>query len=185
MRKRAALICILTGAVLVISALLLFTYNQSESLHADEVSQKAVNALEEYIDDNSANELDSAMIDGYEYIGYIQIPDIDRKLPVLSQCDQQRLLFAPCQDTGAVAENTLVIAAHNYDAHFGRLYQLSLGSKTYFTALDGTTTEYSLVELTTLQPEETDRVYSSTHDLVLYTCTYGGKSRVVAFFDEI
>ena len=60
-------------------------------------------------------------LDGYDYIGYIEIPAIKLKLPVMATWDYERLNLAPCRQFGSAKDRNLVIAAHNFDTHFGKL----------------------------------------------------------------
>ena len=75
--------------------------------------------------------------------------------------------------------NDLILGAHNYDAHFGRLKTLSYGSKVRFTDVDGNVFEYSVADIEILQPEQVDALRDGNWPLTLYTCTVGGQTRVV------
>ena len=79
----------------------------------------------------------------------------------------------------------LVIAAHNYASHFGRLAQLRTGDLLTFTDMDAETILYGVVTVDVLEPTAVDTVKDSEFDLVLYTCTYGGENRVAVFCDRI
>ena len=51
--------------------------------------------------------------------------------------------------------------------------------------MDGIENLYRLVRLEILSPDAVDAVQNSGYDLVLYTCTPGGATRVVAFCDRV
>ncbi len=123
-------------------------------------------------------------IDGYGYVGYILIPDLDIELPVMSEWDYTRLEIAPCRHFGSSRTDDLVISAHNYMSHFGSLSKLEPGANVVFTDMDGVVNTYEVVRVSTLAPTEVDAVQNSGYDLVLYTCTYGGKTRVTVFCDR-
>lgn len=42
-------------------------------------------------------EMPVVMLDGYEYVGYVEIPALELKLPVMSDWDYNRLTLAPCR----------------------------------------------------------------------------------------
>ncbi len=130
-------------------------------------------------------ELPVMMINGYGYIGYISIPDLELELPVMAEWDYKRLKVAPCCHFGSSRTDDLVIAAHNYKTHFGSLSGLKTGAKICFTDMDGVVNNYALSKLETLAPDAVDAVLNSEYDLVLYTCTPGGATRVVAFCDRV
>ena len=124
------------------------------------------------------------MLDGYEYVGYVEIPALELKLPVMADWDYTRLKVAPCRQFGSSRTDDLVIAAHNYENHFGRLKELTKGDTVIFTDMEGTVYRYAVEEIRQLAPEDAEdvsSVFSSEYPLVLYTCTPGGKARVAVF----
>lgn len=112
-----------------------------------------------------------------EYIGYLTIPDLNLVLPVCSTCTALQLMYAPCRYSGSVEGNDLVISAHNYKSHFGRLKDLSIGARITFTDLNWVETRYVVMESEVLQPEEVRKMIVSGYDLTLFTCTKGGLTR--------
>lgn len=202
MPKRADIIIIAVGAVLILSALLLLIYNRCEDVRAGQEAESLLASVEAAI---SAQEmatpnkpestealsppLDPEMpvvtLDGYEYVGYVEIPTLGLKLPVMAEWDYTRLRIAPCRQFGSSRTDNLVIAAHNYDTHFGKLKELSKGDTVIFTDMEGIVSTYCIEKLETLSPDAVDTVLNSGYDLVLYTCTKGGKTRVTVFCDRV
>ena len=126
-----------------------------------------------------------AVIDGYSYIGYLSLPRIDRSLPILSDWDYDLLKKAPCRFTGTLRGNDLVLMAHNYQSHFGKLSEMQIGDPVYFTDMDGIITEYVVVAKDILDPSAVEELTAGIYDLTLFTCTYGGQSRVTVYCDKI
>ena len=107
---------------------------------------------------------------------------------MLSDWDYEKLRIAPCRQFGSLYTEDLVIAAHNYDRHFGHLKELEPGAAASFTDMAGNRMEFVLAEIRILDPNypvSEEDVSSSGHAMVLYTCTKGGQSRVVCFFDKV
>ena len=102
----------------------------------------------------------------------------------MSDWDYDKLQLAPCRQLGSVYTDDLVIAAHNYDTHFGKLRELSEGETVLFTDMEGIVSTYCVEKLETLSPDAVDTVLNSGYDLVLYTCTKGGRTRVIVFCDR-
>lgn len=121
-------------------------------------------------------------IEGKEYIGVLSIPTIDISLPVLSRLSKSGLKAAPCRYVGSAYLDSLVIAAHNYKAHFGKLKELRIGDRLSFTDADGNIFYYEVGETEILAPDATEEMTDSDWDLTLFTCTLactlGGKNRV-------
>ena len=184
------------GAVLILAALLLLLYNRYEDTKAGQEAESLLANVEAVIDAQATREPTSAAtpldpempvveLDGYEYVGYVEIPALELKLPVMSEWDYNRLKIAPCRQFGSSRTDDLVIAAHNYQNHFGRLKDLQTGNAVIFTDMEGVINTYSIEKIETLNPSEVDAVQNSGYDLVLYTCTKGGKTRVTVFCNRV
>lgn len=124
-------------------------------------------------------------IKGYDYVGYVSIPEIKIELPVMSEWSYPRLRKAPCRYSGSTKTDDFVILAHNYSRHFGKLKNLSPGDTVIFTDMNGVVAEYAVVEVDTLSPRAVEEMTSGEYDLTLFTCTYGGKSRVTVRCDRV
>ncbi len=194
MTKKIGTLIIVVGLMCLAAALVFFFHNQSESNKASESADAVLTVLtaqieEEKLDvsdeNNSDEELNDTMptfnIDGYDYIGYLEIPKIGIKLPVMSDWDYDRLKIAPCRNFGSVNNNDLVIAGHNYTVHFGKLDNLTEGDAVVFTDVNGKVYSYAVQKLDTVSAEDVDAVQNSGYDLVLYTCTLSGKERTSVF----
>ena len=183
MSNRVGRILILLGAVLVTSALILILFNIKEGTQAGEVSDLVLTQVQEVIPEEIINEEDSLemtvkYIDGYGYIGYLSIPNLDLELPIISDCDEERLKIAPCRQFGSSKSDDLVIAGHNYRQHFGSLPKLQIGHILEFTDMEGVISSYSVEAIQVIEPTDVEVVRDSERDLILYTCTYGGQNRV-------
>ena len=202
MRRKIGIICIVLSVVLLLAAAGLLCYNTWQSGSAGEASQAVLDQIREaapaqteasedpYADhvdafDEEAKEMTVRQIDGYGYVGYLSLPVLQLELPVMAECDYERLKIAPCRDSGATKTDDIVIAAHNYSTHFGKISQLIQGDLLTFTDMDGETILYEVAALDILEPTAGDIVRSGTFDLVLYTCTYGGEQRVVVFCNRV
>lgn len=187
MRKNLGIICIVIGTVLILGALSLFLWNRHEDFKAECAVNTILPDLEDMIDkpnllgelpDDQESGIPYMEIDGQRYIGYISIPKFGLRLPVMITWSYENLKLAPCRYYGSVLTDDLVIAAHNYRRHFGKLYTLSAGDEVLFTNAYGEETQYQVQKLDTLQPAAIDEMTAGDYDLTLFTCTYGGRSRV-------
>ncbi len=189
MRKKLGIVSVMLGAVLVLAALLLWSYNRREDAAAGAEAETAVQAVQAQIREEAAPaettvldpEMPAAEIDGNEYIGYIAAPSIGLELPVMASWDYDKLKLAPCRQFGSSRTDDLVIAGHNYKTHFGKLDQISVGDAVTFTDMDGIVNSYTVEKIETLNPTMVDQVENSGYALVLYTCTYSGQTRTTLF----
>lgn len=196
MRKvTPGLVCVVLGVVLLLAAGGLYGYNRYEDAHAGAEAQTVVADLQQKVSETADTgaeadsdpldpELPVVEIDGNEYVGEISIPAIGIDLPVMSEWSYPRLKIAPCRQFGSSRTDDLVIAAHNYESHFGKLSSLSEGDSVIFTDMDGIENQYVVSKIEVLDPHSVEEVEYSGYALVLYTCTYGGKTRVTVFCDR-
>jgi sortase A len=122
-------------------------------------------------------EMPTMTVDDNGYIGILEIPDLDLKLPVMGEWSYPGLNISPCRYTGSAYLNNLVIAGHSYQSHFGRLDELQIGAEVKFTDVDGNIFLYRVAESEVLKPTAIDEMVDNVWDLTLFTCTYTGKAR--------
>ena len=189
------------GLLLLAAALFLAAYNRNESYQAQQQSDVVLEEMSEALaqtvpaqtvpGQTEPPELPEAMeeplrempvrtIHGRDYIGVLTIPALELELPVLSQWDYTNLRIAPCRYEGSVYNGSLILCAHNYSSHFGRLKSLREGDVVQFTDMDDNVYTYQVVGLETLSPTDVEGMESGDRDLTLFTCTVGGQSRVTA-----
>lgn len=192
MRNKLGITCMSLGAVFLVAALSLCLFNRWENERAEKWTEEAIARLQEQLCQQMTDLTDpldpnmkTVMLDGYEYIGILEIEEEGLILPVLSGWSYEQLKVAPCRYAGAVGTNDLVIAAHNYMTHFGRLKNLSESDRVNFTDMNGRKTEYVVSAMEILQPAAVEDMKAGEYDLTLFTCTYGGKSRVTVRCDRI
>ena len=200
MENKKGAFCMAAGFLLVLAALLLTGYNVWDEGRAGDAADATFQALKfqteegreelpEYIQPDylvdPRFEMPTVEIDGYDYIGYLDIPSLELSLPVMSEWSYPQLKIAPCRYAGSVYLDDMILAAHNYDRHFGRLKNLEGGELVRFTDVDGNVFDFSVTELELLWPEQTEEMLSGEWDLTLFTCTLGGRQRVTVRCDRI
>lgn len=129
-------------------------------------------------------EMTETVVDGRSYIGYLALPTLNLELPILADWNYGLLQVAPCRYHGTLRGNDLVLMAHNYASHFGRISELRQGDPVIFVDTEGRATQYVVVAQDVLDPYAVEEMTSGEFDLTLFTCTYGGKSRVTVYCDR-
>lgn len=212
MKARLGKVFMVLGAALILAAAALLAYNQREQTQAAESAQAVLPQVVQAILDNQATEPDETEpvetvdpdsdtvilptepqipdmtvvdIDGYGYIGFISFPTLGTELPIMADWSYDQLKIAPCRYTGSVYTDDLVLMAHNYWRHFGQINGLKVGDPVNFTDMDGNTWCYEVVALDVLMPVAVEDMTAGEYDLTLFTCTYGGRSRVTVRCDRV
>ncbi|MBR2949899.1 MAG: sortase [Lachnospiraceae bacterium] len=184
--------------ILILLALLLMFNNWWEDFSAGNASHTVISDMQSALETQEAEneqetesketrplQMQEAIIDGYAYIGYLNIPALGLELPVLSEWSEAGLKIAPARHFGAAATDDLVIAAHNYRRHFGALGTLKDGDEVTFTEMDGYVNHYVVRKVVTIKGTDLQEVMYNPYDLVLYTCTTGGKKRLAAYCERV
>lgn len=190
MKRKAGMICMILGAVLIGAALSLFLYNEWDSASAEERAEQVLEQMQKQTEDDAAEEetenedlggeeterteQENALadtedfgkkmisIDGNDYIGWISIPSISLELPVMAQWSDEGLKTAPGRYAGSLAEDNLVIAGHNYRRHFSPIKWLEPGTEVSFTDAEERVRYYEIEETEELLPDQVDAMITKT-----------------------
>lgn len=198
--KRKGTGLIILGLLLILAAAALTAYNLLESRQAQRISTQTLQVLRTEIAPTEAPaetvekvpaaeeipdyirfpemEMPIVTVDGQDYVGMITIPGLNLELPVISEWSYPALKIAPCRYEGSAYTGDLILMAHNFDSHFGKIKELRPEDVVIFTDMDGNVFSYRVVELETLPGTAIEDMSAGVWDLTLFTCTYGGRSRV-------
>lgn len=183
----------ISGLLLLTAALFLTCYNLLDSRRAGEAAEsimqqldiapelrKAPKPLKGYYAPASPApvEMPVQAVDGLRCIGVLEVPYSRIKLPVVCDCDYEKLEQAPCVYTGTYHSGDLVICGHNYPSHFAPLKYVPLGEDVYLTTVDGYVYHYEVDNVETVQPTAIEQMITADDwDLTLFTCHNGGQTR--------
>ncbi|MBR5258943.1 MAG: sortase [Eggerthellaceae bacterium] len=193
------------GLLLIVAALGLSAYNLVDDRRAGDVSAQVIEQLEMCADSGKASggvsepsaealsaqgispeiPMPTEMIDGHAYIGTLRIPSLGLELPVMSDWSDDKLRLAPCRYSGSAYSDDMVIAAHSYASHFGKLRSISYGAEVSFTDVRGNVFVYEVASIEKLGPSDVNEMTESAWDLTLFTCTFDGSARVTVRCQEI
>ena len=187
---------IVSGLLLLLGAAGLTVYNLNQDAMAGKQSGEVMEELVSYLENvpvrtiktvkaaqfdplNAETELVPLDLDGNLYMGLITLPTLGLQLPVQMNWSYPNMQISPCRMTGSAATADLVIMAHNYTHHFGLLKQLEIDDDVSVTLVDGTTYIYRVDAKEIVPPTAVEEVTSGEWPLTLFTCTIGGRTRVV------
>ena len=194
-KDTAGKIFIALGVLCIAAAVFLLVSSAIADKKAGQMSASVVRRLDEVIEEsmdgdtgtkplaqifesNPETEMPTVYIDEAAYIGTIEIPVLELELPVLSSWSYDGLRQSPCRYSGSAYLDNMVIAAHNYQSHFGSIYSLAIGESVVFTDVDGNEFDYTVAATEILSPYDVDEMSQSPWALSMFTCTPGGQYRV-------
>lgn len=182
------------GLLLIAAALFLSVYNEWESREARDSARQVIAQLCDELPTEAGEpttlpdvrrEMPVKTINGRDYIGVLSIPSLELELPVISQWDYPALKVAPCRYSGSLYQDNLIICAHNYASHFGKLKELQPGDIVLFTDMDEHVVTFQMVERETLNPMDAEGMEAGDWDLTLFTCTIDGQTRVTIRLERV
>lgn len=196
MNRKIGNTLILLGLLLLLGAGGLTAYNIWDGIRAErtsqhiiqemDIGQALVEALDREPDDDP--EMPVIEVEGYYYIGILEIPSLQLTLPVMDRWDYTRLKISPCVYSGSYKTDDLVICAHNYARHFSPVKRIDIGADVYLITVDCRVYHYQVTNRETLQPAAVENMIENTNnttdgtvtnewDLTLFTCNTGGQTR--------
>lgn len=198
-RKKRGTTLVVLGCCCVFAAVALYTHNVLESKRAAKSAEALTATFSQLLTKSNSQgddsgERDKALdsigsvetdtvktlsIDGYDVMGQITIPAAEIDLAVISEWSYPNLNVAPCRYSGT-PEDQLILLAHNYKNHFGRLRVLQPGDEVGLLTADGEEYHYEVLRKETWGGDQAQEIFGGEDwDLTLFTCTYGGESRLV------
>ncbi len=183
MRSRFSIgrLIIFIGIICVGYSSVLFVQNQLDEKNAKEYSATVVEQFMGENDGNSGENDDilqggsTISIDDELYIGVLEIPSLDLVLPVQSEWSYAKLKNTPC----AYTLEPFIIAAHNYDAHFGRIKNLEIGDQVIYTDVNYDVWYYKVEVVEILNGTDVLEMLDTEYDLTLFTCNYNNNTQRV------
>lgn len=190
-RRTVGVLLMAVGVLLVGTAIFLIVRNSYLDRAAGVASADALEKIDAYISENADATAPTDLSDdpdaGYEiltvgtapFFGTIDIPAADIRLPLIDVFSYDYLDIAPCRYRGSIAGDDLVIIAHNYASHFGRLSSLGVTDRVQITLLSGTPYAYTVVDTEEINGYDVERLDEGEWDLTLFTCDPSGQYRHV------
>lgn len=183
MKRKRLNILITLGLLMILAALCLAGYNLLKDMRASAAAADVLQQLEfgagaaeEPVNDHM--ELEEYVVDGVPFIGVLEIPALGLQLPVASYWDEGFSTKAPCRYAGSPYTDDMIIAGHNFREHLGKIRSLKEGDEVFFTTLKGRTFRYCAAAVQNIDGTDIDGMKSGDWDLTLFTCTFGGQTRV-------
>lgn len=181
MNKKISAVVTLVGLILIMCAMAVLFHNKKEDNLAQKSSNTVLSSLKEKIEESNlktSEEEKDLNKDLNQYDGYIKIPKLNLELPVMKKTTQANLKKSPCIYSGTAKDSNLIIAAHNYSAHFGKINQLENGDKVQYTDLQNNTYNYCVTAKEKINGSNSEQMQNENYALTLFTCDYTGRDRI-------
>ena len=201
-----ALIVIIIIVVIILIARMLFDAKEKADIkkNAEEAIINFDKVIEDAEKDNTVYNVingtdipikadkDRLTYGGYNMMGYIEIPDINVKYPVLEKVTKRSLEIAVAIFTGPGLneKGNTVIVGHNYrnGVFFSELHELEIDDIIYITDRNKTKMKYKVYNVYSTTSDDSrhyNRDTDGKREITLETCSDTGQTRVVVLAREV
>lgn len=179
-RSRISAVIMIVGVIMLMIPLFNMFHNRIRDCRLERESVQTVEMIKTALCSKMDCELkmEVTTCGGHEYIGYLFIEPLELELPIMSDWSDEKLTISPCRYYGSQTTGDIVLAAHNYAPFFGKIKQLNIGDKLYFSTVGGQTSVYAVAEILVLPPTAVYEMISSDYSLTLFTCTDNDLNRL-------
>ena len=159
-----------------------------DSVSANNTEKTLEKFVDEFIDEIKVSNIQDKKdikISGYTIIGYIEIPKIDLKYPIIKYIDDKSLWKAINHYSGPDLNEygNVVLAGHKArnGTMFSKINKLKKGDIVKITDSSGRTIEYKVTTSYNVAPNNTKILEGTDHirELTLFSCTSDLKNRYV------
>ncbi len=177
------------GFVCILAAAGVLVYTEMQERTAQSVSHEVALVFGDeiaHVEAKQQADTKTVAINGEMYMGILLIPQLELELPVADTFSYDLLQQTPCVFSGTMETEDLVIAAHNYDVHFGNLDQLEEEECVYFVDVLGKLHAYQLISKETVDGDDLEGLRAGEWDMTLFTCSHmdNAKRLVLRFIKE-
>ncbi len=174
--KTAGAVLTVAGIVLLAAAAVIFSLRLYARSKNDIDPSEAAERIEKLLPERSAGiaeERENAAmaaieIDGIDFVGLLELPDRNIKLPVAASWGNSAFSFRPARYTGSVYDGTLIIGGENIEDNFDFVGSLDPGEEVVFTDMLGCEFHYTVEKISHSDNADTETLQSGSSTLTLF-----------------
>lgn len=168
-----SVVFIATGLILILSSIIIFAYDfvnyRKTDKNLPEITEKIERLLpnkrEAFVSKRSDYTMPSVEIDGYDFVGLIEVQNYSVKLPIYSIYDSVHM---PAVYSGSAYDGSLVICGKYADGQFNFADKLEVGEQLTFTDLYGQIFRYTVKRITHSDSLSEEKLQTDNDDLTLF-----------------
>ena len=119
-------------------------------------------------DERSNTTMSSLEIDGDSFVGIIEVPVYESKLPIYASWDADKLNRFPCRFFGSVYNETLILGGSENDGQFDFITQISLGDSVCITDTMGVRYAFQVSSIRRCKDISADKLLSEESSLIFF-----------------
>jgi len=166
----------ISGFFLVVVSVLLFAVFAITQKHFAEEAKRIADQLTAamppvqngFPEERTNKAMPMYIIEDESFIGILEIPAYNKSLPVAGAWDANKVFRYPCQYTGTVYEDTLVLGGSDNEGQFDFMKIITGGDCVQFTDMTGTRYTYVADRIDHTRDVSTENLLTGDFDLVLF-----------------
>lgn len=175
-KTKISLSIIVIGIIIVAMAVSGIIYEQVTLGSERQKTTEAITLLEEILpnrtvgimENRSNNTMPSVEIYSRNYIGLLEVPKRNAKVPICAEWDKQKVAFVPCLLKGSVYDGSIIIGGADCEGQFDFLDEIEIDEQVLFTDVTGQEFSYKVVSVKHSNTAETEILESEKSDLTLF-----------------
>ena len=164
------------GVMLIISSVSLMLYQSVGQKMTVQSNAEIVDTLFTLMPSVHSGEKDDRVdmnmpmleIDGENFIGIIEIPLFDRKLPVCGSWNSHKVSEFPCRYSGSLYDGSLIIGGSDAAGQFDFTKNISIGDSVFLTDMVGGQYFYRVEWIEITADVSTENLVSDKADMILF-----------------
>ena len=117
---------------------------------------------------HSDSQMPVLQIDGEDFLGLLEIPMHDVKLPIYSQWEKSKLSAYPCCFWGSVYASSLIIGGVDAAGQMDFLTKVDIGDSVIVTDMTGAEFLYNVEKIERSKTAVAEKLYSTEEALILF-----------------
>lgn len=174
--KVVRIISVSLGIALIAASAAFFTARQIKKAQTAVDASAVIGAIETALPERSAGVIerrtDNAMpameIDGTDFIGLLELPSRNVKLPVASKWSGSDMAFRPARYLGSAYDGTLIIGGKYESGNFDFADKIDAGEEITFTDMTGKSFRYTVDKISHSDNAETETLTDGDYALELF-----------------
>ena len=167
-------ICLLTGTVMLASALLTLLLWQWNIPTSAKAAGEYVHTLRTLIpepqgavpEQRQDNTMAGLSLNGRDFVGILEMPEFDSSLPVAA--DWGNISRYPCRFSGSVYDGSIRIGATSQPGQYDFFREISVGDSLYFTDMTGNRYSYTVTDIRYAKHADPETPESREADFMLF-----------------
>ncbi len=151
--KNKRFVCVLTGTVLLVAALMVLvcwqlsisSAQKKSVFYADTILSLIPDPIDSVAQERQNNEMPVLPIGGTDFSGVIEMPRFTSLLPVCA--DWGMITKHPCILNGSIYDGTLKVGATSQKGQYDFYREISVGDEVFFTNTEGNRYQYKVTSL--------------------------------------